>query len=67
MTMNVTKRIRWTGNNLIDIVNHVPSESWYVEEGNLLLVNANQPNCYVKPGQLIIMDHKGNIKIEWEQ
>jgi hypothetical protein len=65
--MTITKRIRWTGNNLIDVVNFVPAERWFVTEGNLLLVNAAQPDLYVKPGQLIIVDDRGNIKIEWEQ
>jgi mannose-6-phosphate isomerase-like protein (cupin superfamily) len=65
--MTVALRIRWTGSNLTDIVNYLPDQQWFVEEGNLLLVNAKTRDVYVKPGQLIIIDHKGNLRVEWEQ
>lgn len=65
--MQVTKRIRWTGNNLTDVFRFVPTERWFVTDGNLYLVNFDKPDLFVKPGQLIIVDNEGNIKIEWEQ
>jgi hypothetical protein len=65
--MTITKRIRWTGNNITDIVRFVPAERWFIEEDRLMLVNLDQPDLYVKPGQLIIVDNTGHMRIEWEQ